>query len=419
MKALRILLSLLLAAMMSIAVGATPTAVDSEVRKVSVDRYEITLRFKGDRSGRWTLHIPGTWASAEHAERGIEGLEILTPGAKLEGTDDAQLKRVVHRPGAMLQVRYRLRQIEDGEPSVQWRTEYLPLIQPGYFEWIGWTTWVVPTSNQARVHVRVRFSGLPAEWNFVSSFGLDREHVEFAGPMELFRASIFIGGDFRLRSRSVRGGRLVTAIRGDWPFRDSELADRVAAIVDGTRDFWRDDDQPDFLVTSTPIRATRRQRSTGGTGLTRSFATWTTPIQSPDELDTLFTHEYFHTWNPLGLGTSPEPEALGNWFGEGFTDYYTHLERLRWHLIDLAQYANAYDDVLRSLAGLHENELPNAEIGPRYFSEGNTIGKLPYWRGMLLAARWDSQIRTASRTPPRTSRGISIAVNGCRSSTAT
>jgi predicted metalloprotease with PDZ domain len=394
-------LSLLMTSSLTINAEAKQTApttvIDYEVRKVSVDRYEITLRFKGDGSGRARLQIPDEWASAQHAERGIEDLEILTPNATLEDTSDAHVKRITHRPGAMLEVRYRLKQIEDGEPNVQWRTDYLPVIQPSYFEWIGWTTWVLPTTDEQQVRVRMRFTGLPDDWSFASSFGLDRNAVAFEGSTEHFRESIFIGGDFRLRSRAVRGGQLVIAMRGEWPFRDSELADRVATIVDHERTFWKDNTQRDFLVTLMPIRTpARSHRSIGGTGLTRSFATWTTPIESLDDLDRLFTHEYFHTWNPAGLGTFAEPEALGNWFREGFTDYYTHLLLLRWNMLTLEQYASRYDDVLRSLSGLREGELPNAAIAARYFSEGQTIGKLPYWRGMLLAAKWDREIRTAS-----------------------
>lgn len=375
-----------------------PMDIDYEIRRMpSGDRYQITLRFKGDHSGRSVLRIPSEWASAEHAEQGIEALAVLTPHARLEDTDDAQVKRIVHRSGERLAVRYRLRQILDGEPNATWPTNYLPTIRPGYFQWIGWTTWVVPVaSDDAAVRIHVHFVNLPQDFSFASSFGLDPTDVAFAGPLLRFRESTFVGGDFRLRSRAVEGGHVVTAVRGAWPFRDSELADRVATIVDGERVFWRDTTQRDFLVTLMPIAAPPRAVSIGGTGLTRSFATWSTPIESLDELDGLFTHEYFHTWNAEGLGTPVEPEAIEYWFSEGFTDYYKHLLRLRWHMLTLEQYAAEYDSVLRSLAGLRERELPNADIGTRFFAEGRTIGKLPYWRGMLLAARWDHEIRTTS-----------------------
>ena len=370
--------------------------IDYEVRQLSTDRYEITLRFDGDRSGRSTVRLPTEWAGAEHPERGIERLAVLTRGARLEHTDRPEVERIVHRPGARLAVRYELTQILTGDLDVSWYTTYLPILRPTWFEWIGWTTWVVPLDDAARVKVRVRFTALPHDWTFASSFGLDRRGVMFEGKLLRFRESLFVGGDFRLLRRPVRGGHVVTAVRGAWPFTDDALGDRLQVIVDGERAFWRDDRQPDFLVALMPVSAPSTVTSYGGTGLTRSFATWTTPIASLDRLDGLFTHEYFHTWNAEGLGTLPEPEALGYWFSEGFTDYYTHLLRLRGHMLTLEGFAAEFDTVLQSLAHLKENTLPNARIGERFFREGRTIGKLPYWRGMLLAARWDAAIRASS-----------------------
>jgi predicted metalloprotease with PDZ domain len=385
-----------LLALTATAQAATPI-VDYEVRRATPDAYEITLRFQGDASGRSTVRIPTDWAGAEHPERGIDDVTVLTPGARLEATDRPEVLRIVHRPRMRVVLRYRLRQIPDGELHVRWGTTYLPIIRPDHFEWIGWTTWVVPFDDETRVKVRVRFVDLPPDWTFASSFGLDRRGVTFEGRLLHFRESLFVGGDFRLLSRDVQGGRVVTAVRGAWPFTDDALADRVQKIVDGARAFWRDDTQPDFLITLMPIAGPQYAMSRGGTGLTRSFAAWTTPVESLGELDRLFTHEYFHTWNPSGLGTPAEPEALEYWFTEGFTDYYTHLLRLRWRMMTLDHYAAAFDDVLKALAHLKENTLPNAEIGARFFSEGETIGKLPYWRGMLLAARWDAAIRASSK----------------------
>ena len=393
-------LSMLLASMVASAADAKRSShvpsIDYAVRQLSTDRYEITLRFDGDHSGRSTVRLPTEWAGAEHPERGIEDLMVLTHGARLEPTDRPEVERVVHRPGARVALRYRLKQIAEGDLDVRWSTTYLPILRPTYFEWIGWTTWVVPFDDEQRVKVRVRFTNLPADWTFASSFGLERRAVAFEGKLLRFRESLFVGGDFRLIMRSARGGQVATAVRGAWPFTDDALGDRVQSIVDGARGFWRDDSQPDFLIALMPVAAPPEAASRGGTGLTHSFATWTTTVASLDTLDRLMVHEYFHTWNPNDLGTMPEPEALGYWFSEGFTDYYTHLMRLRWHMLTLEGFAAEFDTVLQSLAHMKENTLPNARIGERFFSEGRTIGKLPYWRGMLLAARWDAAIRASS-----------------------
>ena len=391
---------LLLVCAHSVALAAPrPLDIDYEVRRQPDARgeaYRISLVFRGDASGRTSIVVPHEWAGAQRAERGIEVLETTTPGARIDDTDDPGRKLVVHRPGERVRIRYRLRQIEPGELTAASPTHYLPVMQPGHFAWIGWTTWIVPADDERQVRIRVRFVDLPDDWQFASGFGLERRAVTFRGRLLRFRESLFVGGDFRLRSRAVRGGRVTIAVRGEWPFRDGELGDRVATIVDGQRDFWNDSSQPDFLVALMPLKTTQGAISAGGTGLAGSFAAWSTPVASLTTLDRLLTHEYFHMWNPLSLGDMPEPEALGYWFSEGFTDYYTHQLRLRWKMLTLEQYAAQYDLVLRSLAEAREPGLPNAEIGARFFSEGRTIGKLPYWRGMLLAARWDAQIRRAS-----------------------
>ena len=374
-------------------------SIDYEVRRLpSADRYEITLRFKGEHSGRSTLSIPTRWASATHAERGIDELSVTTSGARLEDTDAPQTKRIVHRPDAILTVRYVLRQIATGEPNItDQAAKFLPVIQRGYFEWIGWTTWVIPTAdNQRPVRIRLAFKNLPSDWTFASSFGLDPDAVAYDGSMGRFQAALFIGGDFRLRSRPARGGPVITAVRGDWSFGDNAFADRVAKIVDGERAFWNDDTQKYYLITLMPLAAPPNWQGSGGTGLTQSFLTQVTRDQTLDRLDHLWTHEYFHNWNAQRLGQVPEPQPQLYWFSEGFTDYFTNVLLSRFGLQSLEQYANAYDEAIKSLAESPEGRATNSEVVKRFFTDGDTYGRVPYRRGMLLAAQWDAQIRSAS-----------------------
>ena len=360
-----------------------------------VDRYRVTLRFDGSADGTTTLMLPGRWASAEHAERGIDGLTLDTPDARLEDTDQPDRKRIVHRPGVRITVRYVLKQIAEGEPNVESRTPYLPVIRPGYIAWVGWTAWVVPLKGEEPLHVTVSFDNLPDDWNFASSFGLDPKHSVFDGTMGRFRSSIVAAGDFRLRSRPALGGAVITATRGSWPMRDGAFADRVATIVDGERRFWRDDSQPFFLVVLLPLETKPGWRSSVGTGLTDSFAAFVSADSPLEDLDFLWTHEYFHNWNNVALGRFEEPQADLYWFSEGFTDYYTDLLQLRWGMRTLEDHARILDDKLKSLAESPDSTLPNKEIAARFFTD-RSVGRLPYLRGQFLAARWDAEIRAAS-----------------------
>ena len=244
------------------------------------------------------------------------------------------------------------------------------------------------------MHVTVAFHDLPDAWNFASSFGLDPRHVVFDGSMGRFRSAVFVAGDW-LRARPALGGPVITATRGEWPMRDGAFADRVATIVDGERRFWRDSSQPFFLVVLLPMQAPPGWRSSVGTGLTQSFAAFVSAGSPLEDLDFLWTHEYFHNWNNVALGRFAEPEADHYWFSEGFTDYYTDLLQLRWGMRTLEHYARIYDDKLKSLAESPYAALPNKDIAARFFSN-RSIGQLPYLRGQFIAARWDAEIRAAS-----------------------
>ena len=145
-----------------------------------------------------------------------------------------------------------------------------------------------------------------------------------------------------------------------------------------------------------PLDAPPGFQRSAGTGLTQGFMTQVTKDLPLDRLDFLWTHEYFHTWNNRELGRFPEPQARLYWFSEGFTDYYMNLLQLRLGMQSLDQYARAYDDAIASLAESPEGHAPNSEVVKRFFSDGDTIGRLPYRRGMLLAAQWDARIRAAS-----------------------
>jgi|GEM_PF-2874371 len=90
MKTLFMIVLLSISAFASLTAYASPPPldIDDQIRRLPLgDRDEITLRFRGNEIGFSTLTLLTDWASATHAERGIEGLEVLTTGARLEDTD--------------------------------------------------------------------------------------------------------------------------------------------------------------------------------------------------------------------------------------------------------------------------------------------------------------------------------------------
>jgi predicted metalloprotease with PDZ domain len=108
------------------------------------------------------------------------------------------------------------------------------------------------------------------------------------------------------------------------------------------------------------------------------------------DLQFLFAHEAFHTWNPVQLG-DVNPKHPVYWFTEGFTDYYARLLLLRASLLNRQQYADeinrVYSEYMSSPARNYSEQLVQAH----YFNDSNAR-QLPYLQGTLLALKWNATI---------------------------
>ena len=106
-------------------------------------------------------------------------------------------------------------------------------------------------------------------------------------------------------------------------------------------------------------------------------------------------HELFHDWNPQQLGRMPDPEQSHYWLSEGFTDYYTYVLLRRSGLSTADEYLAHYNTLLREYHLSPARDADNDRIVREFWSDPN-VGHLPYWRGALLAMKWDAEIRAAT-----------------------
>ena len=178
---------------------------------------------------------------------------------------------------------------------------------------------------------------MEAGWKVASSFSVEPEEASDATTtIHDFCQAVFLAGELRLLRRDIHGAPLWIAIAGtDWGFTDEAFADTAAKVVAAQRGFFADYAWPYFLISVIPVgRYNPRSTSKGGTGLTNSFAIFMTPKTglALDEdgrgVPWLLSHELFHLWNGHRYRLE-EPDQLGYWFSEGFTDYYARRLLLR------------------------------------------------------------------------------------------
>ncbi|HYE72204.1 MAG TPA: hypothetical protein VEF04_02695, partial [Blastocatellia bacterium] len=325
----------------------------------------------------------------------IQKLEVLTPQIKLIASSEPWVKVINHEPEQVIRLRYEMVQDRSDALQAQRGAGFRPIIQPTYFHWLG-NAWVHPAFDEAEaLSFSMEWKSLPQEWTVSNTFGMNQRQQKFTTTLRDFSSSVFVGGDFRLRSVIVNEHPVQIALRGDWPFSDEELATLVGKIFTIERGFWNDFSYPNYLMTLLPLEPLPNSFSSAGVGLSNSFAMFATPNCTLRDLQYVLAHELFHNWNPDHLGHISYPGESLYWFSEGVTDYYAHRLLWRGGLITFDEYLAKYNEALRNYYTSPLRNESNERLTREFFSDAN-LSRLAYWRGKLLAGNWDALIRASS-----------------------
>lgn len=350
----------------------------------------VEIRFAGDPDGETELHLPEQWAGSGELWRHLDGLAV--EGAEAVREDGPAVRRITHRPGAPLAVRYRVRSAYDGDPGFAYE-KARPLVLPGWFFFHGEGVFATPSGRQA-APARFSWQGFPADWKVAS----DLDHLSGARPgtVEDVVESIAIGGpDLRVLQREVDGAPLRVALRGAWSFTPEAFADTVEKIVRAENALWESPARP-FFVPLAPLGGEGPGYSLHGTGRTDAFSVASTPGLELAGAQGLLAHEYLHTWIPREIGGLPEKdEALDYWLSEGFTDYYAARVLLDAGLWSREEYVAHLNQTLLRYGTSPARRATAADV-LRGFWTDPAVQKHPYDQGHLLAHVLDHRIRQAS-----------------------
>jgi predicted metalloprotease with PDZ domain len=352
----------------------------------------VTLEFKGGPEGKTELELPSEWAGQAHLEKAVTDLKSISDQTTISDTASPSRKNLRFPPNATVRISYTL--VKDWAGPLNSGTRFRAVLEPEYFQVNGNNALVHPEFEPSSiVDVHVDWKELPPQWSVATSFGTDDGCQSFHGAWHHVQDALFAGGDFRIRRIAVADKPLIVATRGKWNFTDDEWISQLQKIIGMERTLWRDNDFPYYLVTLAPLDQERG--STGGTALTNAFMMHLSRLDSLSYvvLSTL-AHETFHTWNPYKMGRPGDPGVY--WFQEGFTVYYADLILFRGGVLSLPEYIEHTNEKLRDYALLSERNISNADLSARYSKE-KSLGKVPYWRGAVLALWLDSKIRRATR----------------------
>jgi len=380
---------------------AEPVRYTLELLDPDAPLVAIHVEARGDADGESEFTLDEGWAGLAESGKDLELVEARGAGDALASERvNSFTWRVRHAPGEALSLIFELGATahagSSGPPEY-----YLPILQPGLLQLLGAQALPAPTHLDfgATRPIALAWRGFAeAGWRTISSFGTGDLECERA--LDAFRHAVFLAGDLRLQEHDVHGSPLWLALHGAWPFTDEEFGALAARIVRLGREFFADFAQPFYLVSVIPVgRATPGSSSFGGTGLTDSFALFLTPGTTLAKsggggIPWLLAHELFHEWNGQAI-TLAQPEQLGYWFSEGFTNFYARRLLFRAGLIDEDEYLASWNQALASQASNPERHAPAERVREAFWTE-RAVGELPYQRGDLIALYVDHAIRTRS-----------------------
>jgi predicted metalloprotease with PDZ domain len=365
----------------------------------------VHVEVAGDVDGESDFTLSEGWGGVVETGRDLELVEARGAGGALEHERiDAHTWRVRHGAGERLALVFELAPTAhraSGPPEY-----YLPILESDLLHALGAATLPAPAHLDGGLErpITLAWRGFEeAGWSTISSFGAAAE-LATARALDSFRHALFLAGtrdSLRLVRHDVHGRPLWIAVHGAWSFRDEEFTQLAARIVALGREFFADFDQPFYLVSLIGVGAAdARGSSYGGTGLTDSFALFLSPnmtlarMPGGGGVTWLLAHELFHEWNGHAI-TLAQPEQLGYWFSEGFTDFYARRLLQRAGLVDEEGWLESWNHKLAVHAANPERHAPAERVRAAFWTD-HAVGEVPYQRGDLIALYVDHAIRTRS-----------------------
>lgn len=368
-------------------------------------KLEVTVSFDGNAEGKSYLNYQDN-QFGESGQMAFLEIPAQQPGVTVTALPDSSQLVVRHKPGTRVQVTYLVSDLQKDQPFYQYCC-YKPVIKKHYFQVQSGHLLAPPAhywdGPEDIKSVQLKWEGFPADWLLHNSFGIGtRQQVSLSNNQ--FGTAVFVGGDFRRHTFDVAGKPVHFVTRGQWTqFSDDSLTTLLQKTVAGHREFWQDFSDSIYSITFLPIDDApwteySRSISYGGSGLTNSFMSFATnnPGMNYDNIRYIYVHELMHRW--IGIKIENAREEQQYWFSEGFTEYFTLKNSLRYGLIDVNQFVNQLNsDFMAPHYSSKVKQMPNDSLNyERFWNGGKDWEKLPYRRGCLYAFYLDNFLRERS-----------------------
>jgi predicted metalloprotease with PDZ domain len=369
------------------------TFISYMVQPASIDgqaALKVDLSFRFENRSAIDLVLPSEWQGATELYKSIHQLTVLSPGSLTGGSENPSRRHLSFERGKPVRLEYLFQPERQSSSS---SVSFGPVLNSDFFVLTGRNFLIYPDiPEHDSISVSLQWFNFPVGWTLADSLGVNESCQQASGLLKLSNG-LFVGGDFRLQKAVLSSPQVYLAIRGKWQFDDAALAELAAKVITEEKQFWDDRNLTSYVLALVPLDGPAGEY--GGTAVENGVLMFMSPgTQFSFDVQFLFAHEAFHTWNPVQLGELTPKDPV-YWFTEGFTDYYARLLLLRSSLMNQQQYADeinrVYSEYMSSPARNYREQLVQAH----YFNDSNAQ-RLPYLQGTLLALKWNATIEEHS-----------------------
>lgn len=337
----------------------------------------------------------------------LKFLQDENPNYKFKIIPDSNRIVIYHPKGKTVNFFYHIIQDDKRESP---RSKNRPIVKKEYFHILGQSLFTAPeevfdtNEDNPKIKASIEWVNFPAQFKIHNTFA--SENVKQNLSVNLwseFYNSLFVGGDYRIKSFNYSSRPIYFAIRGKWlaNYKDEDLFEALKKTISTQREFWADNNFRYYTVIMTPtitqFDSLYSGQSIVGSGLKNGFMIESSnnPFNDFGTMIYIFNHEMMHDW--IGGKIPMRNEELNYWFSEGFTDYYAFKNRLRNKSITSKEWTENFNrDVIKAHWQNPEKNKANYCIKDDFWKNRN-IEKIPYRRGAIFAFWLDNQILKKSK----------------------
>jgi predicted metalloprotease with PDZ domain len=383
-----------------------PVQIRFTAPRIAGGPLKVITRFQANSKDHTLLGAQHSWAGTSNEHNYFDIKAYSDNGERMLLSKTAKKQwRVNSHIGQWIEIHYSIAPNKNAKNS---NTQYRAILNKDLFHAIGQLFLVLPDDKMTDLlNVNVQWQDFEAiNWQTVQAVAgnSQQDKYEILSKSALL-SSVFMAGDIQLHQTLTPYGVIKIAMqKNNWHFKGEEFASLARQIVQSEREFFGVEINPEaepFLISLVEVEKDLNGISIGGTSLHNSFAMFASPSAKLMQTDFsepnttigfVLAHEMMHQWIGHGVKTSEKPEALGYWFTEGFTDYFSLQVLYKRQLITLDNYVEMMNSFLRNYWLNPKRNISNQNIASGFWTNKN-IERLPYQRGFLIAMLSDQKMR--------------------------